>query len=117
MVTVKEIRSGSVPPGSAVRVCSAQCLLDGEEGVDLLADQLGRLGTQDKSGAAQAVLEVGVGVTQYAFGGVCLDQRHQLGRERGPDLFSDVLAKLDQRCRAVPVEEVGDEYVVPVPGY
>ncbi|WP_457492636.1 hypothetical protein [Streptomyces sp. P5_D11] len=36
----------------------AQRLIDGEKGVDLLADQLGRLGAQDESGAAQAVLQL-----------------------------------------------------------
>lgn len=40
-----------------VRLRCAQCLVDGEEGVNLLADQLGRLGTRDESGAAQAVLQ------------------------------------------------------------
>jgi hypothetical protein len=45
-----------------------------------------------------------------------LDQRHQLGENRGPDLFSDVFGQFDHRCRAVTVEEVRDEHVVPVPG-
>lgn len=44
-----------MPPCSAARVCGAQCPVDSEEGVDLLADQLGCPGAQDESGAAQAV--------------------------------------------------------------
>jgi hypothetical protein len=60
--------------------------------------------------------EVGVGVAQNALGGVCLDQGHQLGDDRGPDVFSDVLGELYHRCQAVPVVNVGDEHVVSVPG-
>lgn len=45
-----------------------------------------------------------------------LDQGHQLGHDLRAVLLSDVLGKLDYRCRAVPVEVVGDEHVVPVPG-
>jgi hypothetical protein len=77
-------------------------------------------GHRDRTGADLGLggeePEVGVGVAQDTFGGVRLEQGHQLGHDPGPVLFSDVLGKFHHRCRAVPVEEVGDEHVVPVPG-
>lgn len=79
---------------------------------DAVAEHGGRSGAD--LGLSGEEPEVGVGVALDAFGGVGLDQGHQPADDRGPDLFSDVLGKVDHRRRAVPVGEVGDEHVVPV---
>jgi hypothetical protein len=75
---------------------------------------------RDRSGADFGLRgeepEVGVGVAQDALGGVLLQQRHQPGDDRGPDVFPDVLGQVGHRGRAVAVVEVRDEHVVPVPG-
>ena len=104
------VESGDGGHLAGVGRCGAHC----QGGAYAVADHGGRPGADLGLGGEEP--EVSVGVAQDLFGGVRLDQGHQLGDDRGPYLFSDVLGKFGHRGRAVPVVDVGDEHVVPVPG-